>query len=482
MSEQPAPDQSAAGASTPAGSGSGASGRGSSIASLVRWLTLPADVRRDLIDVLWLFVTLRIALGVLAFFLWYTNSLPWPCHFEFALDGWKVFPPIDNQGIAFPLVGVWQRWDACWYTNIATNGYVIDNSVSFWPLFPALTGFAGGLLNGDVALGGLVVNAFAYVLAMLGLLRLVRLDFGSSIARRTVLLISIFPAAFFFFAPFTEAIFLACSVWAIYGARRHEWSVAAVAALLAGFSRTQGIFLILPVGWEAVSYWWSAGHMVGIGARAGPEPEPLESVVEPEPRVSRPRWAHRGQTVSFGPLQFDRFVADLQAWRPPDLESLLAPAVAAVLPVVAFAAFVVFARQTTGQSPLESQNLWGGADFHAPWDTIQTAWNWAQAHNDPVELLNVIVLVFFLAATVVGLFRLPLAYSLFAVPQVLVVAVRIQPTPLTSTTRLMLVVFPVFVLLALLGRNRRFERAWLLLSVVLLAYLVSLFVQGNFVA
>jgi uncharacterized membrane protein AbrB (regulator of aidB expression) len=99
-----------------------------------------------------------------------------------------------------------------------------------------------------------------------------------------------------------------------------------------------------------------------------------------------------------------------------------------------------------------------------------------------MELLNVVALVFFLGATVVGLFRLPLTYSLYTVPQILLVATRIQPTPLTSTTRYMLVLFPVFVLLALLGRNRRFERGWLLLSVVLLAYLVSLFVKGDFVA
>jgi hypothetical protein len=77
---------------------------------------------------------------------------------------------------------------------------------------------------------------------------------------------------------------------------------------------------------------------------------------------------------------------------------------------------------------------------------------------------------------------LPAAYSLYAIPQVLVIATRIQPTPLTSTTRYLLVVFPVFVLLALAGRNRRFERFWLLLSVFLMAYLMSLFLQGDYVA
>jgi hypothetical protein len=243
--------------------------------ALAEWLTVPADVRRDLVEVLWLFVTLRIVLGVLAFFLWYTNSLPGPCHFELALDGWTAFPPLDGHGIAFPLVGVWQRWDGCWYSNIAANGYVVDNSVSFWPLFPSLMSFTGLMLGGDMALGGLVVNAVAYTLGMVGLLRLVRLDFGSKIASRTVLFISVFPAAFFFFAPFTEAVFLACAVWAIYGARQHLWLLAGVAALLAGFSRTQGILLALPIGWEAVRYWWATGR--GVDTDEGPEAQDRRS-------------------------------------------------------------------------------------------------------------------------------------------------------------------------------------------------------------
>jgi hypothetical protein len=435
------------------------------------WLTLPPDVRRDLVEVLWLFVTLRVVLGALAFLLWYTNSLPGPCHFELALDGWTAFPPLDNQGWAFPLVGVWERWDGCWYANIAANGYVVDNSVSFWPLFPSLMSLTGQILGGDMALGGLVVNAFAYTLGMMGLLRLVRLDFGSRIASRTVLFISVFPAAFFFFAPFTEAIFLACAVWAIYGARRHLWLVAGVAALLAGFSRTQGILLVLPLGWEAVRYWWAVGR--GSDGEAGQTTEG---------RVGRSPWLRGSRFVRPSTALLRRLTADVRTWRLPGWQPLLAPPVAAALPAIAFVTFVWWAGQATGQTPLESQNLWGGANFHAPWETIQAAWDWAQAHHDPMELINDITLVVFLVATVVGLFRLPLTYSLYAIPQVLIVAVRIQPTPLTSTTRLMLVIFPVFVLLALLGRDRRFERGWLLLSVVLLAYFVSLFVKGDFVA
>ena len=429
--------------------------------SLLAGLSIAADFRRDLIAILGLFVTLRVVLGVLGALLWYTNKLPGPCHFELALDGWTVFPPLDDQGIAFPLVGVWERWDGCWYTNIAANGYVMKDSVSFWPLYPAFASFAGQLLGGDIALGGMIVNGVAYVLAMVGLVRLVRLDFGRRVADRTVLFISVFPAAFYFFAPFSEAVFLASAVWAIYGARQHLWLVAGVAAMLAGFSRIQGIFLMLPIGWEAVRYWWLRG---------------LPPTDEAESR----RFA--GWNFAHGRARVAGVLARLPHWRVPAWPDLLAPVLAVALPLLAFATFMVYAKSVTGQTPFESQSLWGGTNYHAPWETLTVAWNWAAEHHEVVVLLNVVVLAGFLVGIVVGLFRLPLSYSLFAAPQVLIAAIRIQPTPLTSTLRLMLVVFPVFVLISLGCKDRRIERAWLLLSTVLLAYLVSLYFQGDFVA
>jgi hypothetical protein len=78
-------------------------------------------------------------------------------------------PPLADDGAAFPLVGVWQRWDACWYGKIATFGYEpAEMSANFWPMFPILTGLAARLIGGSVALGGLLVSAIAYVAAMTG--------------------------------------------------------------------------------------------------------------------------------------------------------------------------------------------------------------------------------------------------------------------------------------------------------------------------
>ena len=82
---------------------------------------------------------------------------------------------------------------------------------------------------------------------------------------------------------------------------------------------------------------------------------------------------------------------------------------------------------------------------------------------------------------IVGLRTLPAAYSLFAIPQLVLLTTRIQPTPLTSTARYLLVLFPAFVILARIG-DARVRGAIMLASTTFLALLLQAFLRGDFVA
>ena len=193
-------------------------------------------------DALALLVTMRFALGLMGLYLVWRGGVPGPCHFEVARNAWLTIPPLADQGAAFPLVGVWQRWDACWYSKIAAFGYEpAELSVTFWPLFPVLTGGVARVVGGSVALAGLIVSGIAYVAAMVGLYRLVARDVDGEIARRTMILLTIFPSAFFLFAPFTESLFLALAVWTIVAARERMWAWAFALGLLGALTRFQGI-------------------------------------------------------------------------------------------------------------------------------------------------------------------------------------------------------------------------------------------------
>jgi hypothetical protein len=82
---------------------------------------------------------------------------------------------------------------------------------------------------------------------------------------------------------------------------------------------------------------------------------------------------------------------------------------------------------------------------------------------------------------VVAARRLPISYTLYALPQFVLLATRIQPTPLTSTNRYLLVIFPVFVVLALIPWAR-VRLAWGITSILFLALLLTEFQRGTFVA
>lgn len=377
------------------------------------------------VDAAVLFGALRIGLSLLGVFM-ATRGVPSPCHFEEALAGWRTMPELLRDGPAFALAGVWERWDACWYMKIATYGYEPgERSVAFFPLFPAAVWLVGALTALPYPPAGMVVSAIAYVVAVTGLLRLIADSHGLAIGRRTVLYLSVFPAAFFLFAPFTEALFLAGAVWGIVFARNRRWLLAALCAAIAGLTRAQGLLLAIPLAWEA---------FLAIRERGARWPQAVAAVA------------------------------------------------AALAPVAVFIGYGLVARSLTGETPYDAQSLWGGTEFHPPWALVAASVGWIVEHGDWLQALNLAVLLGAAVLLAIGARRMPVAYSLYAWPPLLLVATRIQPTPLTSTTRYVLVLFPVFVVAALLTEHPWLRRAWLAISIVLLGALATMFLNGDFVA
>lgn len=400
-------------------------------AARLQFRDLASRLPQGFADAAWLWLVLRVGLGLLAALVVIAGAAPQPCNSDNVINGWKTFPPLSDHGVWFPLVGVWQHWDACWYSKIAAYGYETGvSSTTFFPLLPAYMAVVGVVTGGNVALAGILVNAIAFILALTGLRQLVTEDVDADVARRAVLYTAIFPAAFFFLAPFTESLFLAAAVWAILGARRRHWEVVLVAGLAAGFARPQGLLLVLPLGWEAI-------------------------------RAVRARLRARGD----GRLR----IADL------------APLPIALGPALAYGAFVAFTALVVGKSYFEAHQDWASTVTNLPWDLAVSAVSYAISHHAPVVALNVGMLALFTLLTLAGIRRLPLSYTLYTVPQLWLTTTQQTVWPLMSTVRYLAVLFPCFVILAIAGRNERLHTAWSAVSILLLGYLSSLFVSGAMV-
>ncbi|MDQ3345303.1 MAG: hypothetical protein M3473_03265 [Chloroflexota bacterium] len=380
-----------------------------------------------------LFAVLRLGLSLVGVFV-ATQDVPSPCHFEEALNGWQTLPELLRDGPAFPLAGVWERWDACWYIKIATFGYESgEQSAAFFPAFPMAVRVVATITFLPYPVAGMIVPAIAFVAAVTGLVRLVETSHGIVIARRAALYLGIFPSAFFLFAPFTEALFLAAVVWTLVFARERRWLLAAMLAFVAGLTRVQGLLLVLPLAWEAF-----------VAAR--------------DARSDR-RLATRD----------GRFIVATSV-------------IATVAPAIAFLGFAFAARQLSGETPYDAQAFWGGTSFHPPWEVVAASYRWIVERGDGVQALNLITLIGSAALLLAAARRMPLTYSLYAWPPIILIALRIQPTPLTSTIRYVVVLFPIFIVLALLTGRPWLERAWVILSLLFLGLLTATFLSGDFVA
>jgi hypothetical protein len=147
----------------------------------------------------------------------------------------------------------YERWDALWYLRIASDGYdVADKSAAFFPGYPLLTrGFAFAT-GGHPLAGGYIVSNLACLLAMIVVFLMTKHEFDERRARLTVLLMALFPTAFFLFAPYSESTFLLFAASSLFAARLGKWWVAALAGALAATTRSIGVTLALPLLLEAI--------------------------------------------------------------------------------------------------------------------------------------------------------------------------------------------------------------------------------------
>ena len=155
-------------------------------------------------------------------------------------------------GWHYALLGIWQRFDTLWYLRIAERGYDRPAGVVFYPLYPWLIRGLSELAGAMAA--ALLISTVAAFFYFWGLLRLTRSEFPNAQPLRTALLAAAWPASFFFFAGYTEALAVALIVWCVGWAREERWVLAATCAFAAGLTRSAGTLAIVPLAilaWRA---------------------------------------------------------------------------------------------------------------------------------------------------------------------------------------------------------------------------------------
>jgi hypothetical protein len=180
-------------------------------------------------------------------------------------------------------------WDAGFYETIARVGYASlgSQALRFYPTVPLLTHAVAWLPGvGDGAALIAVSNVAAFVATVL-LFVLVRRELGGGdsgdggVARRTIWILSLAPAAFVLVMGYAESTLLCFAVGCFLalrpspgeGATRPNFALAGVLGFLAALTRPIGILLALAVVAELVRWWprLSRGRrLAGLGATVAP--------------------------------------------------------------------------------------------------------------------------------------------------------------------------------------------------------------------
>ena len=194
------------------------------------------------------FLTLRVAISLLSVLGVGLVPLLKP---GVGVPGWPA--PAVTSGWHNAL-GALERQDALWYLRIADTGYRPDDgSAAFFPLYPLLIRLVTPLVAGRTMLAGLVVSNASLLGALILLYGLTTFEFSEAHARTAVALLACFPTSLFLLAPYSESTFLLLAVAAFWWARRDRWALAALAAALAGMTRSVGVVLVPALLVEAVA-------------------------------------------------------------------------------------------------------------------------------------------------------------------------------------------------------------------------------------
>ena len=361
--------------------------------------------------------------------------------------------PSSNEGKIYLLQPIMNRqvaWDSEYYVGIAVAGYddpnasavvnpktgrEVTKNYSFFPLYPyAMRVFALPLnilgINpiAAVSLAGVVVAALGTLAGLLALWSLTRPYFSEEDAYRAVFYLLIFPTAFFFAMVYTEGLFIGLAFGALALSKYGHWVGASLFGLLAAWTRAHGAAVALPL----LAFW-----LMQIKWR-----EPLR------PQLTWSWWLR-------GAL--------------------------ALLPL---AGYLLWRTSALGAGWAELQEFHFGRGLLSLGSSIE-AWQYAfeyasslgGGHAQVYMAIEVGAILLALVASL-WLLRHDLGTALFSLA---VVMLSILSGSAGSMARYMLIVPAMYIFLAYLGKNRTFDRAWTVFSILLLGMEATLFASDMWV-
>ncbi len=149
---------------------------------------------------------------------------------------------LDNY-LQKPYLWAWANFDGEHYISIARDGYQ-SLTYFYFPVYPKLIQIIAKEFNNtmyDYLFSGLLISHISLFLGLIGLVKLIRIDYSEKIAFTAITLLLLFPTSFYFGSVFTESLFFALIVWSFYFARKGNFLMAGILGGVSTATRITGL-------------------------------------------------------------------------------------------------------------------------------------------------------------------------------------------------------------------------------------------------
>lgn len=151
------------------------------------------------------------------------------------------------EGFHFPSwLTAFANFDGLHYLRIASQGYS-QYEQAFFPLYPLLIKFISYLFGGNVFAAAFVLSSLAFLIGFVLFFKLIAKIQKKENTLWTLLLILLFPTAFYFGALYTEGLFFLLVVASLLFLHEKKYVYVCIFSTLASATRLIGVFLIIPL-------------------------------------------------------------------------------------------------------------------------------------------------------------------------------------------------------------------------------------------
>lgn len=156
------------------------------------------------------------------------------------------------DSIVLKVFGGFRRWDAVYFLHVAEHGYIYENSLAFFPLFPVTVRWLASAvhlvlgwcltLSSAILISAVMLNVVYFVLSAVFLFHASRLITRSiELSCVATLLYCINPASIFFSAGYSESMFAAATFCGLILCEKNRLLAASMVFGLSSGTRSNGI-------------------------------------------------------------------------------------------------------------------------------------------------------------------------------------------------------------------------------------------------